>query len=63
MRGVITTRDVFLNCVTIIRLWGLGTCLRCVRAALGREPTTFLAVVLQHDAARTAPLGREPALP
>jgi hypothetical protein len=45
MRGVITGRDVFLHSLTIIRLWGLPTYLRCLRAAVGRRPTTFLAVV------------------
>jgi hypothetical protein len=45
MRGVITRRDVVRHTVTIVRLWGLPTYLRCVRAALSRRPTTFLAVV------------------
>jgi hypothetical protein len=45
MRGVITGRDVFLNSVTIIRLWGPRCYLRCVRAALSSRPTTFLETV------------------
>ncbi len=45
MRGLITSRDVALHAFTIIRLWGVRTYLRCVRAALSREPTTFLAFV------------------
>jgi hypothetical protein len=45
MRGLITGRDVVLNAFTIIRLWGVPTYLRCLRATLSRSPTTFLAVV------------------
>ena len=30
---------------TIVRLWGFATYLRCLRAAVSRRPTTFLAVV------------------
>ncbi|HET7752525.1 MAG TPA: hypothetical protein VFK85_01340 [Anaeromyxobacteraceae bacterium] len=45
MKGLITSRDVVLHACTIIRLWGLPTYLRCVRATLSRKPTTFLAVV------------------
>jgi hypothetical protein len=48
MKGVITTRDVLLHSVMIIRLWGLGTYVRCLRAAAGPEPTTFLAVVFSR---------------
>ncbi len=45
MRGVITGRDVVLHAFTIVRLWGVPTYLRCLRATLSRRPTTFLAVV------------------
>ena len=45
MRGVITGKDVVLHTFTIIRLWGLPTYVRCLRASLSRRPTTFLAVV------------------
>jgi hypothetical protein len=45
MRGSITGRDVVLHALTIVRLWGLQTYLRCLRATLSRRPTTFLAVV------------------
>jgi hypothetical protein len=45
MRGVITGRDVLLNSVTIIRLWGPRRYLRCLRAALSRNPSTFLTIV------------------
>ena len=45
MRGTITGREVVLHAFTIIRLWGLPTYVRCLRATLSRRPTTFLAVV------------------
>ena len=45
MRGLITGRDVVLHAFTIIRLWGLPTYVRCVRAITSGSPTTFLAVV------------------
>ncbi len=45
MKGLITGRDVVLHTFTIIRLWGLPTYVRCLRATLSRTPTTFLAVV------------------
>lgn len=45
MKGLITSREVLLHAFTIIRLWGLPTYLRCLRAAVSRRPTTFLAVV------------------
>jgi hypothetical protein len=45
MQGVITGRDVLLHSVSIIRLWGPRRYLRCLRAALSRNPSTFLAVV------------------
>lgn len=45
MRGVITTREVILHGLTIVRLWGARCYMRCLRAALGRSPSTFLGVV------------------
>jgi hypothetical protein len=45
MQGVITSKHVVLQAHTIIRLWGLGTWLSCVRAALSGERTTFLSVL------------------
>lgn len=45
MHGTITTRDVVFHAVTIVRLWGPRTYLRCLRAAFGRRPSTFLAIV------------------
>jgi hypothetical protein len=45
MRGSITSKDVVLHALTIIRGWGLPVYLRCLGATLSRRPTTFLAVV------------------
>ena len=55
MKGLITSRDVVTHALTIVRLWGFATYLRCLRAAVSRRPTTFLAVVYAgavHDPAR-----------
>jgi hypothetical protein len=58
MRGLITGRDVVLHAFTIIRLWGLPTYVRCLRATLSRRSTTFLAVVQRAVAeARPLPVG------
>jgi hypothetical protein len=45
MGGVITGRDVIRHSVTIVRAWGLGPYLRCLRAAVSRRPSTFLGVL------------------
>jgi hypothetical protein len=45
MVGVITGKDVLKNSLTIVRLWGPKCYLRCLRAALSSEPSTFLQVV------------------
>ena len=45
MRGAITGKDVVFNSVAIVRLWGLGTYLHCLWAALTRRPSTFLGVL------------------
>lgn len=45
MQGVITSKHIVLQAFTIIRLWGVGTWLACVRAALSGERTTFLSVL------------------
>ena len=52
MRGAITGRDVIFHSVAIVRLWGVGTWLQCLRAALTRRPSTFLGV-LYPDGRRT----------
>jgi len=40
--GTITTRDVLLHASTILRSFGLGTLVRCLRALLTGRRTTFL---------------------
>jgi hypothetical protein len=45
MKGLITNREVVTQAFTIVRLFGFGTYLRCLRAAVSRRPTTFLAIV------------------
>jgi len=42
IRGSITTRDVLLNASMIVRGFGLGTFVRCLRALLTGRCTTFL---------------------
>jgi hypothetical protein len=45
MRGTITTREVLRYGPTIVRIWGAGCYLACLRAAFSRRPTTFLDVL------------------
>jgi hypothetical protein len=45
VRGAITSRDVLLHSVTIVRLWGPSCYLRCLRAIVSRRPCTFLEVI------------------
>ncbi len=54
MRGVITRPDVLIHSLTIVRLFGVRAYLRCLRAAFGRAPTTFLATVFAY--ARSPPV-------
>jgi hypothetical protein len=50
MQGLITTRELFRNGPTIVRLWGVGCYLRCVRAAFSGRPCTFLGVLAASGA-------------
>ncbi len=45
VRGTITGKDVILHSVTILRLWGPGFYLRCLRAMASGRPCTFLDVL------------------
>jgi hypothetical protein len=45
MKGLITSKEVVTHALTIVRLWGVPTYLRCLRAAVSRHPTTFLSIV------------------
>jgi hypothetical protein len=49
MQGTITGKEVILHWLTILRLWGARCYLRCLRAAMGRSPSTFLGVVTRCD--------------
>ena len=45
MQGLITGKDVLRHSLTILWLWGPRCYLRCARAALSQQPSTFLAVI------------------
>lgn len=45
MRGVITRGDVLRQSPTIVLLFGPSVYVRCLRAAFGARPTTFLEIV------------------
>jgi len=45
IRGIITTRTVFRNAPLIGCLFGPVFMLRCLVAAIGRKPTTFLSLL------------------
>ena len=47
VQGTITSKDVFLHSFTILRLWGPGFYLRCVKAIARRRPCTFLDVLAE----------------
>ncbi len=49
MKGVITGRDVLRHSITILRLWGPATYLRCLYAMLTRRSVTFLEVIHEGD--------------
>jgi hypothetical protein len=49
MKGIITGRDVLRHSITILRLWGPSTYLRCLYAMLTRRSVTFLEVIHQGD--------------
>jgi hypothetical protein len=55
MQGLITGKDVIRHSVTIIRLWGPGCYLRCLRALVARRPSTFLAVACSGGGAHAHP--------
>lgn len=45
VRGTITSKDVLLHSFTILRLWGPGFYLRCVKAIASGRSCTFLEVL------------------
>ena len=47
MRGVITRKDILINALTIVRLFGARAYWRCLCAAFSSAPSTFLEVVMK----------------
>jgi hypothetical protein len=45
VQGTITSRDVLLHSLTILRLWGPGFYVRCLRAIASGRTCTFLDVL------------------
>ena len=45
VQGVITSKDVLLHSVTILRLFGPACYMRCLRAIASGRPCTFLEVL------------------
>lgn len=50
MQGTITGKDVIVHSLTILRLWGPGVYLRCLRAVMSGRRCTFLGVVAAERA-------------
>lgn len=48
VQGSITSKDVFIHSFTILRLWGPGFYLRCVKAIASRRSCTFLEVLAEQ---------------
>jgi hypothetical protein len=46
VQGTITSKDVLLHSVTILRLWGPFFYLRCLRAIASGRACTFLEVLV-----------------
>ena len=46
--GTITGKDVILHSLTILRLWGPGVYVRCIRAMMSGRPCTFLGVLAEE---------------
>jgi hypothetical protein len=49
VQGTITGKDVIIHSITILRLWGPGVYMRCLRAMVSRRPCTFLGVLAQES--------------
>ena len=45
IQGLITSKDVFLRGVVIVREFGIATWLRCCLVLISRRHTTFLELV------------------
>jgi hypothetical protein len=46
VQGTITSKDVLLHTVTIVRLWGPAFYVRCLRAIASGRTCTFLDVLV-----------------
>jgi hypothetical protein len=55
MHGLVTSKDVLLNLRLVWTEFGPAVTLRCLRAMLRREATTFLDVALKEPLARPCP--------
>jgi hypothetical protein len=48
VRGTITGKDVLLHSFTILKLWGPGVYVRCLRAMVSGRPCTFLGLLAEE---------------
>jgi len=48
VQGTITSRDVLIHSVTILRLWGPAFYVRCIRAIASGRHCTFLHVLARE---------------
>jgi hypothetical protein len=48
VQGAITSKDVLLHTVTIVRLWGPAFYVRCLRAIASGRSCTFLEVLASN---------------
>ncbi len=48
VQGSITSKDVLLHSFTILRLFGPGFYVRCIRAIASGRPCTFLEVLAER---------------
>jgi hypothetical protein len=49
MRGAITSRDVLVHSLAIVRLFGPGVYVRCLRAIWSGRSCTFLEVLTERQ--------------
>ncbi len=48
VQGAITNRDLVFHAFIIVRLWGPGFYVRCLRAMASGKPCTFLDMLSQE---------------
>jgi hypothetical protein len=49
VQGTITSRDVLLHSLTILRLWGPAFYVRCLKAIASGRTCTFLDVLARRE--------------